>query len=228
MDTTQHRTPGRPADLVRWGPVVAGVVIGLGLFALLNSLWIALAYDAGDGWISGSLNWFIGGSAAVALLAAGLLAGMLAGVRGVVPGLVNGATAWGLLFLLSLTAIIPGTVNLMSGIGTGLGDGSTTVGGSVGEPGGGFTAETALWTGFWSLLIGLVLAALGGVVGGTVPRPVVLAETRLRGDDHRHDGGGQVITAASRVITPVRTGNARVGDREVGDPAAHPPHRPAG
>jgi hypothetical protein len=48
------RTPGRITDLVRWGPVVAGVVIALGFFALMNSLWLALAYsfDGGGGWVT--------------------------------------------------------------------------------------------------------------------------------------------------------------------------------
>lgn len=225
MNTTYQATQGRPADLVRWGPVIAGVVIGLGLFALLNSLWIALAYDAGDGWITGNLNWFIGASAALALLVSGLLAGLFSGVRGTRSGLANGATAWGLLFLLSLTAIIPGTVSLTSGIGAGLGDGSTTVGGSVGEPGGGFTVETALWTGFWSLLIGLALAAVGGVVGGAMRRPVELAETRVRGDGDSQDALVRPVAAPAATV-----GTARVTDREAGDtiaPETRPPRRPA-
>ncbi len=39
------RTPGRITDLVRWGPVVAAVVIALGFFALLNVLWLAPAHS---------------------------------------------------------------------------------------------------------------------------------------------------------------------------------------
>ncbi len=52
------RTPGRTTDLVRWGPVVAGVIIALGVFALLNALWLALAYsfDGGGGGIGGNLG----------------------------------------------------------------------------------------------------------------------------------------------------------------------------
>jgi len=46
MNRNSRQEAGRPADLVRWGPVVSGVVIGLGLFALLNTLWIAIATAA--------------------------------------------------------------------------------------------------------------------------------------------------------------------------------------
>ena len=43
-------------------------------------------------------------------------------------GLINGATAWGLLFLLSLTEIIPGGVNLTSKLRAGVEQGATTLG----------------------------------------------------------------------------------------------------
>ncbi len=175
--------PTRAPDLVRWGPVVASVAIALGIFALLNSLWLAIAYGAEDDWVSGNLAWFVGGPAAFALLLAGLIAGVLAGVRGAGAGLANGTTAWGLVFVLSVTAVIPGAVNLTARLGAGVGPG-----GALGAAGGGFTAESALWTSFWSLLVGLVLAAIGGIVGGTRRRPVVLAEERPQEADPEGPG----------------------------------------
>jgi hypothetical protein len=70
----------------------------------MNVLWLALAYSAdggdGTGWISGNLGWFIGATAAVALMLVGFLAGFLSGPRGSGAGLTNGLTAWGLLFIL--------------------------------------------------------------------------------------------------------------------------------
>jgi hypothetical protein len=179
------RKPGRITDLVRWGPVVAGVLIALGVFALLNTLWLALAYsfDGGGGWISGNLGWFIGATAAGALMLAGLLAGLFAGPRGAGAGVVNGLTAWGLLFILSLTALVPGAVNLTNQLGAGLQEGQSTVGGPFGTAGGGFTVESALWTSFWSLLAGLVLAAAGGLLGGKMRRPVVEAERQSRNSE---------------------------------------------
>ena len=41
----------RAPDVVRWTGVIAGVVIGLGVFALLNALWWAIEYSAGNGWV---------------------------------------------------------------------------------------------------------------------------------------------------------------------------------
>ena len=55
-DTTIVRAP----DLIRWGAVIAGGIVGLGLFALLNTLWLAIASGSGDGWVSGNLAWFVG------------------------------------------------------------------------------------------------------------------------------------------------------------------------
>ncbi len=183
------RRPGRITDLVRWGPVVAGVVIALGFFALMNLLWLALPYsvDGGDGtgWISGNLGWFIGVTAAVALMLAGFLAGFFSGPRGAAAGAANGLTAWGLLFVLSLTAIVPGALNLTDQLGAGLQDGQTTVGGPLGTAGGGFTVESALWVSFWSLLAGVVLAALGGLLGGKMRRPVLEAKRSSRDSDPR-------------------------------------------
>jgi hypothetical protein len=162
-DNTLTRTP----DLVRWGPVIAGVVIGLGFFALLNTLWLAIAHSGGGGWVSGNLAWFVGITAAVSLLLAGLIAGMMAGVRGALAGLVNGICAWALLFILSLTAVLPGAVNL-----------TTMLGGELQQEVARFTPDLALWTGFWSLLAGLVLAAAGGILGGRMRRPVLTGERR--------------------------------------------------
>jgi hypothetical protein len=78
--------------------------------------------------------------------------------------------------VLSLTAFIPGTVDLTSRIGSGVADGP--IGGGFGTTSRGFTIESALWTTFWSLLAGLVLAAIGGLLGGRLRRrPVSLRST---------------------------------------------------
>jgi hypothetical protein len=188
MHPSTQQGPGRAPDLIRWGPVVAGAAIGLGVFALLSTLWLAIAAGAGDDPVEAYLPWFLGATAAFALLLAGIIAGLFAGARGRLAGLANGITAWGLLFVLSLTAVVPGAANLTTGFGTGLGQGEARVGGAVG----GVSAETALWAGFWSLLVGLLLAAVGGLLGGVVRRPVQLAEARSQVDEDArpaHDDG---------------------------------------
>lgn len=118
---------------------------------------------------------------------AGLIAGAIAGVRGTLAGIVNGATAWGLLFLLSLTTIIPGAVNLTSRLRTSVEEGATAFGG-------GFTVASTLWTSFWSLLVGLVLAVIGGILGGRLRRPVVLADEHFRSKDARAEPLGAAGT----------------------------------
>jgi hypothetical protein len=158
-DTTFTRAP----DLVRWGPVFAGVIIGLGFFALLTSLWFAFAFSAGNGWVSGNLGWFVGVTAAVSLLIAGWVAGALAGVRGMLAGLVNGIAAWGMLFILAVTAVLPGAASLAGG--------EMPQAGAAGP----LTPASGMWTAFWSLLAGLVLAAVGGILGGRMRRPVLVA-----------------------------------------------------
>jgi hypothetical protein len=179
-----HTVSARAPDVVRWAAVIAGVVIGLGFFALLNTLWWAIRYSTAANWVSDNLAWLLGGSAAVSLLLAGLIAGAIAGVRGTLAGLVNGATAWGLLFLLSVTTIIPGAVNLTSRLNAGVEQGATAFGGYPGA-GGEFTFTVAwtMWTSFWSLLVGLVLAAIGGIIGGRLRRPMIVSDEYISSAD---------------------------------------------
>lgn len=159
----EGRRLARGPDMVRWGPVVAGAVIGLAVFVLFDALWLALTAD-GSGWVGGHLTWFVGVSAAVALLLGGLIAGAYAGVSGPVAGLANGVTTWGFLFVLGVTAIVPSIVNPASGFGASLAQAGRTAGG--GDALGAITIGTTMWTVFWSLLAGLVLAAIGGLLGG--------------------------------------------------------------
>jgi len=201
-DVTPRHRQGQPTvDLVRWGPVVAGVVVGLGAFALVDALWFAIA-AGGSGWVSGNLDWFVGGTAIGALLVAGFVAGLLSGARGAGAGLGNGVTTWGLLVVLSLVAGVPGVLGLSGALELGV------------------TAQQALWTLFWSLLVGLGCAALGGVLGGIVHRPVVAADVRDR--DHepgRSEARDQRTTHFSdnRVADPSPTAPRERVEEPAGD-----------
>lgn len=199
----KHDTALAP-NLVRWGAVFSGTVISLGVFAMLSSLWVAIAYSDADssGLVTGNLSWFLGGTAVGALLLAGLLAGYLSGVRGAAAGLMNGLTAWGVLFVASLVTVVPGLTAITSELGAGLGAGTNTLGGSLGPAGGGVTAESAVWTTFWSLLIGAGVAALGGVLGGAVKRDAKIADTDVRGEDEAYP-----VEPASPVATTRVTGS---------------------
>ena len=173
----------RPLDVVRWGPVVAGAVIGLAVFVLLDALWLASAASGSGGWVRDNLTWLLVVSAAFALLLTGIVAGGSAGVAGPLAGVANGVTAWGVLLVLAATAVVPRLVNPASALGVG-----------TGAAVGGLDVVDGLWTLFWSLLVGLVLAAAGGLLGGLLRRSV-------DGDDPRHadtKGGADAQVAIPR------------------------------
>lgn len=186
----EDSTGQRPRDIVRWGPVFAGAVIGLAVFVLLDTLWLASAASGSGGWIRDHLTGLLVASAAFALLLTGSVAGAYAGVRGPMAGSANGVTAWGLLLVLAATAVVPRLINPASALGVGTG---------AAVPGG-LDGVTALWTLFWSLLIGLVLAAVGGLLGGLLRRPV------HRGDLPRSGNGEgtepRIAVPAQRIAEP--------------------------
>lgn len=188
------------ADLIRWGPTIGGVVIAATAFATFNALWLALAYESTDNWWRDNLEWLVGGTAAGSLLLAGLLAGLMSGVRGVGAGLVNGATAWGLLFLLSLSALIPGAFNLITELGESLDQGISDASGA--------DLSVSMWTAFWSLLAGAGLALLGGAIGGAVHRRVVVpdAATRPAGRNDGDPEGDVAEASAAEGRVPDGTG----------------------
>jgi hypothetical protein len=141
--------------LIRWGPVLAGAVVGLALMVLLSSLWVALAQGSGIDAIDRNLHWFGFGTAVFALLLAGLLAGWLSGVRGAGAGLFHGLTVWGLILVGTIVVTVPQAFQLFQAFTS-----------PLPELGAG-----PLWATFLSLLIGLVAAAAGGMIGGGISRP---------------------------------------------------------
>jgi len=110
---------------IRWGAVFAGVVVGLALFALLTTLWFALAFDSDVETVRVNLEWYVGITAIASLFIGGLLAGWLSGVRGAGSGLFNGITMWGLILIVALAVGIPAIFDVFdladptSGSGTG-------------------------------------------------------------------------------------------------------------
>lgn len=140
-------------NLVRWGAVFSGAVVGLGVFVLLTALWLALAYGSGIRWWQSSLNWWVGATGILAMFVAGLLSGYLSGARGIVAGLANSVTVWGLATLAIVLSGVPVGLGLLRAVRRALA-----------------VPSSSLWTVFWSLLIGLGAVAIGGVVGGAAGR----------------------------------------------------------
>lgn len=144
-------------SVVRWAGVFAGAVIAIGLLFLLTSFWQALAYSSDITWFADTIDWWDAASSIVCLFIAGLLAAWLAGTRGWGAGLLNGLTAWGLL--------ITGTV--VFGVGSAVA--TTTLArssASIGNP-----EPGSFWPVFVAYIIGVVMASIGGVIGGYLPRP---------------------------------------------------------
>jgi hypothetical protein len=157
---------GWSPPLVRWNAVFAGTVIALAAGAVAGMLWLALAYGSHRHLFYQHLDWWIGGTAIFAMFLAGFLAGASSGTRGPAAGLLTGATTWGLVVLGILAIAIPGVLATSNTTVLHLGARSITV------------KTLRWWPSFWSLLIGLGAAALGGVIGGAMPRSRALPSHR--------------------------------------------------
>lgn len=149
------RTHQYPAvSMIRWGAVVAGAAVGVALMALLTSFFVALGSEAST--VANNLHWYGFISAIVALFVAGLLAGALSRERGIGTGILHGVTAWGVTLAVALAFPFPQVFGLPELFTTPVGGNST------------------LWAGFLSLGIGLIAAAIGGLLGGMItPRPAI-------------------------------------------------------
>lgn len=144
------------ADLVRWGPILAGFAATLASLLLMGILGTALGLStAGDmtfGTIWGAL------SLIVAFFVGGWIAARTVAVGGTLPAVLNSAIVWAftLLFTLFLAGLgaagVLGAINSMGGISL---------------PTLQVTGEQAAG-GAWGALAGLVLTLAAAIVGGMV------------------------------------------------------------
>ena len=162
-------------DLVRWGPVFAGLVTVIATLAILSSLGVAIGLSAigpdaagvsaidTAGWIWGIVT------AIVAFFLGGLVAAMSSAVGGSDRGLLNGvivgcASITAMLLLIGFgagTVLGAGASALgdVSNIGEQLGVSGTEIGDAVAS------AEDSAWATFIGLTLAVVVAGLGGLVG---------------------------------------------------------------
>jgi hypothetical protein len=160
------------ATTIRWAAVFSGAVIGLGVGLLGSMLFLGLAFDTGTAEFRDNLAWWLAGTAIVATFFGAFIAGLLAGPRGFGAGLAHGMTLWGVLVVGLLASAIP----ILSAYGTTfrVDIGTTTY--SV--------TSASYWSAFWTLLIGLGAAAIGGLLGGALPRSARRVETARRSVQH--------------------------------------------
>jgi hypothetical protein len=89
----------RPTDLVRWGPVLAGLFAALATLVTLSVLGLAVgltSYDAGDPGRAFGIGAGIWGglTALISFLVGGWIAGRSAAFSGTTSGIMNGAMVW--------------------------------------------------------------------------------------------------------------------------------------
>ena len=193
------RSLPRGRALIHWGSIFAGAVWALAVTVLLSSLFLALGYASEMQAIRDNLEWFLAAAAMVGLFVGGYLAGWLPGVRGWGPGVINGMTVWGLILTVSLLIGVPsvlgGAAALLDNVG-----GVSRVTGAGGQSLGN-DVDPGLWAGFLTALIGFVLAAAGGAIGGASPRDVDMYETF---DTVDRDGDNQDVLRRERDVTTPR------------------------
>ncbi|HEY7123971.1 MAG TPA: hypothetical protein VH540_08490 [Ktedonobacterales bacterium] len=141
-------------DWVRWGPIWAGLLTIVATLAVMGALGAAIAFSV---WGANPNNAFVYGwsilTGIVAYLLGGWMTARTAGVTGVRPAVLNAAMAWALSLaaLFVLTFVSAGRTNgLMGGVAPGLTAPQTA---------------TASWITFVTLVIGLILAMIGGAIG---------------------------------------------------------------
>ncbi|MHB1417248.1 MAG: hypothetical protein ACYC1C_18535 [Chloroflexota bacterium] len=130
----------RLSDLVRWGPILAGLFAALGFVVLSLSLGIAVGLSVGG--TTGGAAVGVGIWTVITLIIAGFIGGWIASktlaVGGIVPALINSTVVWGLLVVFLVFALAPGVTVVGTTIGIG-----------------------AAWVTFISVAL-----SLGGAIGG--------------------------------------------------------------
>lgn len=188
IDIDQPRTP-----LIRWGAIVAGAVWGLAVMAVLSALWLALAFPSGVDVIRDQLEWFLAGSGAFSLFVAGLVAGALTDRRGAGSGWLHGLTAWGTLLIAALIFGLPSIFGLFSA-----GELRTIESGDLVGPG----ASDAMWATFATLVVGAVVASIGGMIGGAPSRSLDRPADALPDGERTGASRGDVVEADRAPASP--------------------------
>jgi hypothetical protein len=159
---------------VQWGPILAGTVTNLFLTMLLTAFGLAIgasAFKPGidiTKWGTRAGVWGIV-TIIVAFFVGGWVAAKTAAVGGMFPGLMNGLIAGGLTLLFLVVLAASGVANYAGFLGANLND----ISGFVQSAANGATGtaktfndiENGAWGTFIGLLVAIVAAGLGGIVG---------------------------------------------------------------
>ncbi len=166
---TTRTAYAREQRSIDWGGVWAGLVWTIGLLVLLSSLWLALGFGGSNIEIfADNIEWWLAGTAVFSLFIGGVVAGWAPRARGAGAGFVNGMTVWGLLLTISIIIGVPSVLGGAAIVGDTLQAANTATDGATG--GITFDGNASLWATFWTALIGFATAAIGGVIGGNMPK----------------------------------------------------------
>lgn len=169
-------------DLVRWGPIWAGLLIAIGIQLILGTLGLAIAlgiYDVtapnfGE-LVTSLLGIWSAISALIALFVGGYIAGRMAAVLGLRNGLVQGSVVWALALVAGIllgAAGVAGVLGSLANLGPVFTRGMADIGTPEAQ-----AAVRATSSGAWWFVIGAVLAwaaaAGGGVLGASAHREAV-------------------------------------------------------
>ena len=162
-------------DLVRWGPIWAGLVLALAIQLVLGAIGLALSLRAYDPTsanyterVTSMLSIWTAVSSLISLFIGGYIAGRMASVLGLRNGLAQGSVLWALALVVGIVLSALGAAGLVSTL--------PNVGGLLGRGGAMISPEQAAVTatGAWWFVIGSVLAwaaaAFGGVLGAAAHR----------------------------------------------------------
>jgi hypothetical protein len=161
---------------VQWGPIIAGSLISLGILVVMAVLGVAIgasAFEPGTDLTDWGTGAGIYGtiSALIAMFVGGWIAAKSAAVGGEYAGLMNGLLA-GITTIVALLVLAAlGVDNILGFLGGNLGNitnyaGEVASGADPSEQAAAFdTIEDGAWGTLIALLLGLGVAALGGVLG---------------------------------------------------------------
>lgn len=175
----QRATVIAPRDVVRWGPVVAGLVTGVSLFLLLSLLALGLGIAAGQAAEGAEADQLAMGGGIVAAIIGllsffigGFVAGRGAAVAGRGAGAFNGFLVWGLgiVMILWLGATGLGTIlgaagDIFASLPAGTVDPNAAPDVNVDPNQAAEAARNSALIAFVSLGLPALAAALGGALG---------------------------------------------------------------
>lgn len=168
-------------DLVRWGPIWAGLLIALGIQLVLGLIGAAIAlsaYNPGTANYANQVASFTGIwsaiSALIALFVGGYIAGRMAAVLGLRNGLVQGSVVWALALVASIVLSGLGAAGLLGAMNNVTG--ALARGLNVSGPEGRALVNSAINATWWTVvgaILAWIAAALGGVLGAAAHRDVI-------------------------------------------------------